>query len=100
MSSQVAQTILDQIKAIDFWALGAWGAKNAVAGDNRLQLDVKGLKFRGRVIITLTEKDDYTIEFGKIRNKNKIPTWTVHHTAESVYCDQLVSVIDHIVEGK
>ncbi len=94
----IARTIISQIKALDHMALFAWGFKNGVGLDDGVQFDVNGLKFKGKVIIKLTAMDDYTITFGRMNRKTF--EFDVKHTAEGVYCDQLVEILDHYVEGK
>lgn len=94
----IARTIRGQIFALDGMAWFAWGAKNAVGLDDGIQFDVKGLKFRGKVIIKLTAMDDYTITFGRMNRKTF--EFDVKHTAEGVYCDQLVEILDHYIEGR
>ena len=53
--SKVSDIILKQMNAIDRFALASWGAKNYVSSNNSIQFDVKGSKFRGRVIVTMIE---------------------------------------------
>lgn len=95
---ELASTILNQIKAGDSWALGAWGARGyyAISESKDFQgglgFKVNGLKHKGWVTIKLRWVDDYTISF-----INKIGQ--VVKEVEGIYCDQLVEVID-FVEGK
>jgi hypothetical protein len=39
----IGKTILSQIKAIDFWALGAWGAKDLVLMRDGLKFKTSGM---------------------------------------------------------
>ena len=94
----IARTIISQIKALDHMAMFAWGMINAVGLDDGVQFDVKGLKFRGKVIIKLNAMDLYDITFGRMNRKTF--EFDVKHTAEGVYCDQLVEILDHHIEGK
>jgi hypothetical protein len=91
----VAKTILAQIKAQDFWALGAWAAKQYVAlADNAgVQFKVNCPKLKhGIVKIVLDEGADlYNVHFMKVWG-GKL---TVNEVIEGVYCDQLVQVIDN-----
>lgn len=95
---EIAQTILDQIRFTDNWALMAWGASNFSAiNESRefqggLAFKVNGLTHQGWVKVCLRWVDDYTIVF---INKNR----EVVKTFEGAYCDMLVPVIDWI-EGK
>ena len=94
----VARTILQQIRTLDRWALGAYGMINAVGLDDGIQFDVKGLKFKGKVIIKLNGMDLYDITFGRMNGKTF--EFDVKHTSEGIYCDQLVEILDHYIEGK
>lgn len=95
---ELAQTILDQIKFGDRYALGAWGATHfaAISESQEFQggltFQIKALKLTGWVKICLRWLDDYTILF---IDENR----EVVKTCEGVYCDQLVEVIDWI-EGR
>lgn len=94
----LARTILNQIKAGDGWALGAWGARGFYAiSENKefqggLGFKVNGLAHKGWVTVKLRWLDDYTISF--IDKMGQIVK-----TVEGAYCDQLVEIID-FVEGK
>lgn len=94
----IASTIYGQIHALDGMAWYAWGSKNPMALKDGLQFDVNGLVFKGKVIIKLTAMDDYTITFGRMNRKTF--EFDVKETAEGVYCDQLVEILDHYIEGK
>ena len=95
---EIAQTILDQIRFTDKWALMSWGASNFSAINESkefqggLTFQVNGLTHKGWVKVCLRWVDDYTIIF---INKNR----EVVKTFEGAYCDMLVPVIDWI-EGK
>lgn len=89
--SKISDTILKQIKALNKWALASWGAKNYVSTDNGIQFDVKGSKFRGRVIIVLDKgSDSYTIELGNIRKLQ----WKSKRTIKLVFAGDLVNILD------
>ena len=95
IESPVAKEILRQIKAIDRWALGAWGAKNLVAGENMLKFKTGGMvKWKGWVMIEYDYgKDLYNLKFYKIRGTK------VNYTKEidGVYAEDLVRLIDEVV---
>jgi hypothetical protein len=97
-SVQIAKTIIQQIKACDFWFLGAVGAKNYLAlpesteFQGGVRFKVNGLKHKGYVSIELRWADDYTIKFLSRAG-------AVTKTVEGVYCDMLVDILD-FVEGK
>ncbi len=92
---QVQQTILEQIKATDKWALGAWGARELKASDNSLYFRVNGTKLkRGWIEVEYVEGLDlYTVRAIQMyKAERKIKAEETH-----VYGDVLVSVIDSIV---
>ena len=91
--NRVSKIIMSQINAIDKWALSSWGAKNYISSHNILTFDVRGSKFRGKVIIKLNKRDTYDIEFGTIRKME----YTVKHTDKTVYVEQLVNNLDNII---
>ena len=97
-TTEIAQTILNQIKYGDKWALMAWGANSFCALSETKEFEggvsfkVNGLVHKGWVKICLRWADDYTIIF---INKNR----EVVKTFEGAYCDMLVPVIDWI-EGR
>lgn len=97
----VGTIILDQIKAIDKWALAAWGANTYVQG--KVYNNQEGIKFkvsgtkakRGSwAMITLDEGTDtynvytYRILKGNVKFDNE---------ATGVYCDNLVAVLDSFI---
>ena len=88
----VATIIRDQIKAIDFWAFGAWGAKNLANTDSGLSFKTSGsVRWKGTVTVTLDEgKDLYIVEFSRLR-KSKI---IIDKFVEDVFVEDLVGVID------
>lgn len=91
IESKVSDIILKQIKALDRFALASWGAKDYVTTDVGIQFDVKGSKFRGKVIIALDKaSDSYTIELGNIRKLQ----WKSKRTIKSVFAGDLVNVLD------
>lgn len=91
----IAKNILEQIKAIDVWALGAWGAKELVAMNDGLKFKTSGMvKWKGCVYIQYNEGQDlYDVIFAKIRKYE----WKEQERVEGVYFDQLVEVIDRRV---
>ena len=107
---EIASTILKQIKATDFWALGAWGANqyislNAGPGPENIgpicggvQFKVKTPKYsKGvRVIIYYTADDLYTVRVIRIIGT----TVTEIETSAGIYFDSLVDCIDRIIENE
>jgi len=89
--SKVSDIILKQIKALNKWALDSWGSKNFISTDEGIQFDVKGSKFRGKVIIVLDKgSDTYTIEFGNVRSLK----WKSKLTLKRIFVSDLVNVLD------
>lgn len=88
----VAKTILAQIKALDKWAIGAWGVKDLVGGENYLAFKTSGMvKWKGYVKIEYDYGADlYNIEFYRIRKMEV----KVDKRVEGVYADMLVEIID------
>ena len=91
----VQQTIIDQIKATDRWAMGAWGARELKAYGTTLAFRVNGTKFkRGWITVEYVEGLDlYTVEAVQIWKAER----KVKKSVDNVYGDMLVSVIDGIV---
>lgn len=94
-SSKVADEILRQINSLDKWALTSWGAKNYLyfwnkSGDG-IQFDVRGPKFKGRVLITYDRgSDTYVVDFGNVRKQE----WKLKNTIKPVFAQDLVNVLD------
>lgn len=93
-NKEVAQTILSQIKTIDFWALGAWAARqytvlNDEYGGVQFKINCPKLK-NGFVQVILNGSDLYNVRFFKVWG-GKI---TVDETIKDVYAEDLVNVID------
>lgn len=94
----IANIIIQQITALDPWALPAFGATNLfeIPECNEymggLMFTVNGLKHKGNVIIYLKWSDEYKIVF---MSKDGIPV----KEYDSVYCDMLVDVLNYIEYG-
>jgi hypothetical protein len=91
----IAKTIVEQIRFIDRWALGAWGAKNLIGLPKGLLFKTSGaVKWKGVVTVTLDEgRDLYNIKFTRIRKLQVI----VDKVVEGVFVEDLVNVIDEQV---
>lgn len=90
--SKVGETILKQIKQLDKWALPSWGAKNFMTFDDGLQFDVKGGKFKGRILIHYDKgRDLYNIEMGKVTRKLD---WKQTNLIKQVFAGDLVNILD------
>lgn len=90
----IAKTIHQQIKALDFWALGAWAARELTDCGDGLRFKVNCPKLKhGFVKITLNGSDLYDIRFMKMRSGKFI----VDETINDVFVENLVEVIDRRV---
>jgi hypothetical protein len=91
---QIGKTIIAQIKALDKWALGAWGAKNIVLRDDGVQFEVRGSRLRGKVLVTFDKGADlYNVETGTIRNME----WKSKEHLHGIFAEDLVKTIDGLV---
>ena len=108
----IAATILNQIKGLDRNALPAWAAKNfLVTGGSAvtpevvlgpgIQFDVRGSKFKGRIIIGLNAHDLYDIAAFRVSTAAaQLLAGTnlkVHKHLVGIPVENLVSAIDGIV---
>jgi hypothetical protein len=95
----VANEILRQIKAQDFWALGAWGYQKPLAikenGCYGVNFKVNGTKTKrgSSITITLNAMDLYDVKLSRFYNG----TLKVDGEVKDVYFDQLIEVIDSLV---
>jgi hypothetical protein len=98
---QIAKNILAQLKALDPYCLGAWGAYNSPSvnpvmdmGDG-LKFKTQGLaRWKGYVYIQYDYGNDaYNITFAKIRKYE----WKVEKKVEGVYVEQMVEIINRHV---
>ena len=88
----IAKTIVEQIRYIDRWALGAWGAKNLMGLPKGLSFKTSGaVKWKGTVTVTLDESQDlYVVKFTRLRKLQVI----VDEVVAGVFVEDLVRVID------
>jgi len=88
----VAQTILAQIRAIDIWAMGAWGARDLVAMTDGLKFKTTGtVKWKGYVYVKYDYgRDLYDVIFARLRKM----AWVEDEKVEGVYVEDLVRIID------
>lgn len=93
--TKIAQTIIQQVIALDPWAFGAFGSSDFIpilecsdyAGG--LSFKVNGKRHKGNVMIFLKWSDVYQIIFV---SKDGIPVKEI----DEVYCDELVIAPDYI----
>lgn len=118
MEREIAQTIVSQVKALDPFALGAWGARDlhalpagtkagainegapALGG---LAATVSGAKHKGLLRVLLMPSDTYRIEIFKRSYENfggrrVFAGYKLKDSVEGVYFENLVRVIDGLVE--
>lgn len=90
--SSIASTILNQIKTIDFWALGAWGAKELVNTGDGLKFKTSGsVRWKGYVHVKYDYgKDLYNVDFFRIRKAQVITDKKV----EGIFVEDLVNTIE------
>lgn len=88
----VAKIILDQIKALDKWAMGSWGAKDLMNMGDGLKFKTSGMvKWKGYVYVKYDEGQDlYNVIFGRVRKLE----WKVDKQVDGVFVEDLVNVID------
>jgi len=88
----IATIIRDQIRAIDRFALGAWGAKDLVAMRDGLKFKTSGMvKWKGYVYVKYDEGMDlYDVIFARVRKLE----WVEDEKVEGVYAEDLVRIID------
>ena len=91
----IAKTILSQIKTLDFWAMGAWGAKDLVAMNDGLKFKTSGMvKWKGYVYVKYDYGQDlYDVIFARIRKME----WIEDEKIEGVYAEDLVNIISQKV---
>lgn len=87
----IAKEIQKQLFGFGKIKVMSWGACNWKGGENFLQFKVNGYKLAGAVRIELNGKDLYDITF---YNEKK----EVVQTANDIYFDQMVDLIDGVVE--
>lgn len=92
----IATTILSQIRLLDRWALGAWGAKDLITFSKGLSFKTSGsVKWKGTVTITLDEsKDLYVLKFTRLRKLNGKLNEIVDKIVKDVFAEDLVDIID------
>lgn len=88
----IARTIVSQIKSIDAWALGAWGAKDMVAMPDGLKFKTSGMvKWKGFVHVKYNYGTDlYDVDFFRIRGAKLI----VDKAVEGIFVEDLVNTIE------
>lgn len=91
--AKVGKTIIAQIKALDKWAMPAWNAKKILTTPEGVQFEVRGSRFRGKVIIVL-KRDLYNIEFGNVSKDLK---WKSKKKFTRIDAENLVKTLDGFI---
>lgn len=81
---------------IGMWTLAELGAKNKAYSKDYIQFDVTLVRSR-RVIVKLDANDTYSVEIGRMRKIDYLPTYEVLSQVTDIYCDQLSEVIRRAV---
>ncbi|MGL5922166.1 hypothetical protein [Chroococcidiopsis sp.] len=91
----VGQTIYEQLRATAKTEMFCWGAREYVDMGDGLKFKVNGAKFKGYVYVKYDGiLDTYTVQLATIKKLE----WKVKQEVSDVYCDELGSVIDSLVE--
>jgi hypothetical protein len=93
--THIAQTIIQQVIALDPWSFGAYGSSDFIsilecsdyAGG--LSFKVNGKRHKGNVMVFLKWSDVYHIVF---MSKEGVPV----KAFDNVYCDELIKALDYI----
>ncbi len=72
----------------------AWYAKKILTTPEGVQFEVRGSKFRGKVIIVLSKKDLYNIEFGNVSKDLK---WKSKKNFKRIDAENLVKTLDGFI---
>ena len=83
----IAENIQAQIGGRTFYMLGSW---NHVDHGDALGFRIRGSRTVNHVKVTLTSRDLYDVEFGKIYGHN----YRVVRTVEGIYADMLHRTIE------
>ena len=87
----IANTILKQLGGLN--RLRAMtGAKDALAIDNGVQFKIgRNAEGVNTIRITLNAMDTYDVEYGRVRNVKRVPTYKVLVSEPGIYNDMLIS---------
>jgi hypothetical protein len=91
----VATIIRDQIRQLDRWAFGAWGARDFLNMGNGLKFKTSGMvRWKGYVYIKYDVGQDlYNIDFFRIRKADI----KYDRRLEGVFAEDMVSLINEVV---
>jgi len=105
MITDVADTIVDQVKAVDPCAFAAYGAQNFIAIPETakrlggLDFEVNGRVHKGSVMISLMPNDTYMVQAYQLYKSKGTVKIKTREIVKDVCCDQLVPVLDRLIEG-
>jgi hypothetical protein len=87
--------IRDQIRSLDRWAFGAWGAKDFLNMGDGLKFKTSGMvRWKGYVYIKYDEgRDLYNIDFFRVRNADV----KYDRRLEGVFAEDMVELINGVV---
>jgi hypothetical protein len=87
--------IRDQIRSLDRWAFGAWGAKDFLNMGDGLKFKTSGMvRWKGYVYIKYDEgRDLYNIDFFRVRNADV----KYDRRLEGVFVEDMVELINGVV---
>jgi hypothetical protein len=90
-----ATIIRDQIRSLDRWAFGAWGAKDFLNMGDGLKFKTSGMvRWKGYVYIKYDEgRDLYNIDFFRVRNADV----KYDRRLEGVFVEDMVELINGVV---
>lgn len=90
-----ATIIRDQIRSLDRWAFGAWGAKDFLNMGDGLKFKTSGMvRWKGYVYIKYDEgRDLYNIDFFRVRNADI----KYDRRLEGVFAEDMVELINGVV---
>ena len=92
-AQRIARTILDQMGGMNR-IIAMTGAKDFVVLDSGVSFSFKMIAGINKVIVRLTPADLYDIEFGSMRKKDGIPTYTRRNLCEGVYAESLKKIFE------
>lgn len=100
-NKEIAQTIIEQIKATDYLALGRYGANQYVALDETseraggLMFKCSGTKVQrgGKCVIELMHNDTYTVTVGRLVKAD----FKILGKSDDVHAEELVTHLESMI---
>lgn len=98
---EIANEILKQIRAMDFWFLAAIGYNSPIAIENGVRFKVNGAKVGyAYVEIKLNGLDLYDVRVFRVRRVKFDIKVTELGNAKDIYFDNLIEILSRLVDGK